>query len=118
MFIDIIDNLEDFKRLKDNWDRVYDADPEAQFFLSWTWLSQWLPVRPNWFILAAKQSEDASSYVAFLPLRLRTKLRHGSGFHNELSMAGNSGADYTGTHMFSRVATPDDPGFRTSSSRR
>ena len=111
MFIDIIDNLEDFKRLKDNWDRVYDADPEAQFFLSWTWLSQWLPVRPNWFILAAKQSEDASSYVAFLPLRLRTKLRHGSGFHNELSMAGNSGADYTGLICFPESQHRTIPAF-------
>lgn len=97
MFIDVIDNLEDFKRVKDNWDTVYEADPEAQFFLSWTWLSQWLvTVRPNWFILAAKPTRDASNYVAFFPLRLRTKLKHGSGFHNEIGMAGNSGADYTG----------------------
>ena len=101
MFIDVIDNFEDFKRLKDNWDAVYEADPEAQFFLSWTWLSQWLlAARPNWFILAAKQTRDASSYVAFFPLRLRTKLKHGSGFHNEISMAGNSGADYTGLICF------------------
>ena len=97
MFIDVIDNLEDFKRVKDNWDTVYEADPEAQFFLSWTWLSQWfVTARPQWFVLAAKPTRDASNYVAFFPLRLRTKLKHGSGFHNEIGMAGNSGADYTG----------------------
>ena len=96
MFIDVIDNFEDFQRLRDNWDAVYEADPEAQFFLSWTWLSQWLPARQHWFILAARPTQGASRYVAFFPLRLRTKLKHGSGFHNEISMAGNSGADYTG----------------------
>jgi CelD/BcsL family acetyltransferase involved in cellulose biosynthesis len=96
MIVDVIDNFEDFKKVNDNWDCVYDADPEAQFFLSWTWLSEWLlTVRRHWFILAAKPAADAS-YVAFLPLRLRTKLKPGSGFFNEISMAGNSGADYTG----------------------
>src|SRR5262245_5479685 len=69
MFIDIIDNFEDLERLKPNWDAVYEADPEAQFFLSWTWLSQWLlAARPQWFVLAVKPTPDASSYVAFFPL--------------------------------------------------
>ena len=74
--IDVIDNFGDFKRLKDNWDTVYEADPEAQFFLSWTWLSQWLPARPHWFILAAKPTQD-SRYVAFFPLRLRQSRKRG-----------------------------------------
>ena len=114
MLIDVIDNFGDFKRLKDNWDTVYEADPEAQFFLSWTWLSQWLPARPHWFILAAKPTQD-SRYVAFFPLRLRTKLRHGLGFHNEISMAGNSGADYTGLLCLPDSAPPGDPGSREMS---
>jgi CelD/BcsL family acetyltransferase involved in cellulose biosynthesis len=95
MFIDVIDKLEDFESLRSNWDAVYEADPEAQFFLSWTWLSQWLSaVEHRWFILAAKPSPNAP-YVAFFPLRLRTKLKHGSGFYNEIGMV-NSGVDYTG----------------------
>jgi hypothetical protein len=77
-------------------DAVYDADPEAQFFLSWSWLAKWLATlaRP-WFILAARP-DAGSDYVAFLPLRLRTTERRSDGIHTELNIAGNYGSDYTG----------------------
>jgi tetratricopeptide (TPR) repeat protein len=99
MHIDVIDSVETFTRIKENWDSVYEADPEAQFFLSWTWLSAYLDqVTAPWLILAVKQNAAASRYVAFFPLRLRTKMRSGeeSFFYNEIYMAGNSAADYTG----------------------
>lgn len=97
MQIDVIDRLEDFAELKDNWDSVYAADPEAKFFLSWTWLSRWLETeRIDWFILAAKPDAEASSYVAFFPLKLRTRMTEGGGFYNRISMAGGRLADYTG----------------------
>lgn len=97
MHVDIIDDIEGFKRVRENWNAVYEADPEAQFFLSWTWLAQWFAdAERNWFVLAARPDADASAYVAFLPLRLRTKLRKGLGFYNEINMAGNYTADYTG----------------------
>ena len=55
MRIDVIDNLEAFIQLRPQWDAVYHADPEAQFFLSWTWMSKWLPMLEGpWFILAVK----------------------------------------------------------------
>jgi tetratricopeptide (TPR) repeat protein len=95
MLIDVIDDFASFERLKPNWDDVYDADPDAQFFLSWTWLSQWIPMLSNpWFILAAKPAADAK-YVAFFPLRWRLK-EDKTGFYNEISMTGNFAADYTG----------------------
>jgi hypothetical protein len=97
MLVDVIDSFERFNRLRENWEAVYSADPEAQFFLSWTWLSQWLPARREpWFILAAKPHPDACAYVAFFPLRLHIKHSDGMGFRNEIGMAGNSAADYTG----------------------
>lgn len=98
MIIEVIDDLETFARLKENWDAVYDADPEAQFFLSWDWLSQWISHLNNpWFVLAAKPNAAASQYVAFFPLKLKTKERAGGvGFYDEISMAGNYAADYTG----------------------
>jgi tetratricopeptide (TPR) repeat protein/CelD/BcsL family acetyltransferase involved in cellulose biosynthesis len=95
MLIDVIDDFASFERLRPDWDDVYDADPDAQVFLSWTWLSQWLPMLSgSWFILAAKPDPDAK-YVAFFPLRWNLK-ESKTGFHNEINMAGNYAADYTG----------------------
>jgi hypothetical protein len=43
---------------------VYDADPEAQFFMSWMWMSRWLPASDKpWSVLAARLDES-SAYVA------------------------------------------------------
>ncbi len=97
MQINLIDDFETFKEIRKNWDFVYEADPQAQFFLSWVWLSGWLKMRKeSWFILAAKPSAHASSYVGFFPLRIRVNQQDGGGLYNQLCMAGNSMADYTG----------------------
>jgi len=97
MRIDVIDTLEAFTQLRPQWDAVYQADPEAQFFLSWTWMSKWLPMLEGpWFILAVKPTARASDYVGFFPLRLRLRERKTGGFYNEINMAGNFAADYTG----------------------
>ena len=97
MHIDVINTLPDFARLEENWNAVYDADPDAQLFMSWKWLSGWLGQISNpWLVLGAKASERVDApYVAFLPLRIQTKLEN-ARFHNELNMAGNFSADYTG----------------------
>jgi len=96
MLIDVIEDFASFERLKPVWEDVYDADPDAQFFLSWTWLSQWIPMLSGpWVILAVKPSEDAD-YVAFFPLRWRLREDPRTGFYNEISMTGNYAADYTG----------------------
>ncbi|MDJ0902903.1 MAG: GNAT family N-acetyltransferase [Xenococcus sp. MO_188.B8] len=92
-----IDSFETFKKIRGNWDSVYTADPQAHFFLSWVWLSGWLPmVHESWFILAAKPDSGDSSYVAFFPLKMRLMHHDGGGFETEICMAGNSMADYTG----------------------
>ncbi len=100
MHIDIIDDLKTLTQLRSNWDAVYEADPDAQFFLSWDWLSKWFKSfsSPNgeWFILAAKPSADAPSYVAFFPLQLRTEMKKDGTFYNEVRMGGSEFADYTG----------------------
>ena len=51
MHIDVIDEFDAFERLKEDWNRAYTVDPLAQFYLSWTWMAQWLPLLKNqWFI--------------------------------------------------------------------
>ena len=97
MHIDIIETLPSLAKLEDNWNAVYDADDEAQIFLSWRWLSGWLSyIEGPWFILAAKAGEAADlPYVAFLPLRLQTTIEKADVI-SDMRMAGNFGADYTG----------------------
>ena len=97
MHIDIIETSPSLAKLEDNWNAVYDADDEAQIFLSWQWLSGWLSSIPGpWFILAAKERDAADlPYVAFFPLRLQTTIEKSDVFGN-VRMAGNFGADYTG----------------------
>ncbi|MEH2174699.1 GNAT family N-acetyltransferase [Nostoc sp.] len=73
--IEIIDNFETFQTIRNHWDSVYKTDPEAQFFLSWTWLSGVVKrlcshSRAAWFILAAKSTAPTSKYVAFFPLEI------------------------------------------------
>ena len=97
MQINLIDDFETFKETRKNWDFVYKNDPQAQFFLSWIWLSGWLKMgKEPWLILAAKPSPNASSYVAFFPLKIRVNRQDEGELYNELCMAGNSMADYTG----------------------
>lgn len=97
MRIDVIDTHQALLDIRDNWDAVYASDPEAQFFLSWTWISHWLDGdRSQWFILAAAP-DGFTDYVAFFPLRLRTKMRKGGGgFYNEITLAGRGLSDYSG----------------------
>lgn len=97
MHIDIIEDLPSLAKLEDNWNAVYDEDPEAQIFLSWKWLHGWLScIHGPWFILAAKAGKAADlPYVAFFPLRLQTTIEDADIIH-DMRMAGNFGADYTG----------------------
>ncbi|ODS03585.1 hypothetical protein AUC71_08895 [Methyloceanibacter marginalis] len=97
MRVDVIDTHQALLDIRENWEAVYASDPEAQFFLSWTWISHWLDGdRSQWFILAAAP-DGSSDYVAFFPLRLRTRMRKaGGGFYNEISLAGRGLSDYSG----------------------
>jgi len=97
MFIQTLQEFTEFEAIRDNWDAVYAADPQAQFFLSWQWLFDWLTTHPTvWFVLAAKRSPADVEYVGFLPIRMRTDFDKQSGFYNHLYFAGDGYSDYTG----------------------
>lgn len=99
MHVDVIDTYAGFEALRLNWERLYDADSEAQFFLSWIWLSRVFRQHPvEWRVLAVKPDKCQPDYVAFLPLRLKTRWSTSQkAFRNELRMAGTLfWADYTG----------------------
>ena len=97
MHIDVIDKFSEFDARRHNWDKIYASDPEAQFFLSWQWVAEWLTTyRTIWFILAAKRRATDTEYAAFLPLRMRTDFDKDHGFTNEISFAGSGFSDYAG----------------------
>lgn len=99
MQVEIVETYTEFEKLKSNWDAVYEADPEAQFFLSWIWLSQvFSQHRTGWFIIAVKPDNANSDYVAFFPLRLKTRMSKSlDELYNEVSVAGRFfWADYSG----------------------
>ena len=100
MHVDVIDDAERLAALKQDWEAVYDADPDAQYFLSWPWMSKWLnDVVSDAVVLAARPDSDSggdSAYVAFLPIRLQTGGLDGGGVCTVVKMAGQGVADYTG----------------------
>ena len=97
MYIDIIDDFTSINDLREQWDAVYDADPDAQFFLSSTWIFHWMTsALSQGIVLAARPGPEASDYVAFFPLRFRTWMKKGGGFYSLLDMACQGIADYNG----------------------
>ncbi len=96
MRVDVIDNIEQFRACRSQWDTLYDADPHAHFFLSSRWLEGVLGfLDKDWRILIVKQGEQLA---AAMPLRveLYKSKRHGV-LCNELLMPGRAfWADYTG----------------------
>ncbi|MEQ9247314.1 MAG: GNAT family N-acetyltransferase [Nitratireductor sp.] len=84
-------------RMRSDWEAVYEADPEAQYFLSWAWLSPWLSaMRASWMILVARTDDEHGRPVAFLPLRFRRNSEAKQKGGKEVMMAGNCSADYSG----------------------
>ena len=90
MKIDLIWRSKDLADLKENWDALYERDPEAHYFLSWPFLSSFLRrFDGSWFVLAARQDPEASAYAALLPLRFKAKMNLKTGqLSNEIIWAG------------------------------
>jgi CelD/BcsL family acetyltransferase involved in cellulose biosynthesis len=97
MHVDVITSRDTLLRLRSNWNAVYEADSEAQLYMSWTWIAGWFErLGSQWIVLAAKDSADSPDYVAFFPLQLRTERGREGKFHNELRTGGGYFAGYTG----------------------
>lgn len=95
MKIEVVNDFASLCDLKNNWDRLYAADPAAHFFLSWSWISNWLQGDENWFVVAARRPKD-SYYCALMPLR-RSRLKLDDGtIIDRIQMAGRKLCDYTG----------------------
>ena len=101
MKIEIIDRIETFEAIRDNWEDVYHQDPQAQFLISWSWISTTVRELAQrqipWLILAAKSSSNTFNYVGFLPLTIETEKNEQGGFFvNQLSLLGTTDAEHPG----------------------
>jgi len=87
--------------MRPNWEHIYEADPEAQIFLSWLWLWHLYERRSEDMLILAYRNDHAENeqqdYCAFLPLQRQLYLSKTQGrFITRYRMAGNHWADYTG----------------------
>jgi CelD/BcsL family acetyltransferase involved in cellulose biosynthesis len=97
MYVDVITNPQVWLTLRKNWETVYDADPDAQYFLSWDWIDRRLMTGPGqWFVLAVKEKEQDIEYVAFFPFKMRTRYGEKALFWQDVLVAGSPASDYTG----------------------
>lgn len=95
MQVEVVRDLSALRELQPDWTRVYAADPEAQFFLSWPWMSKRLARREGWGVLVARPSAGAPP-VALFPIGPVTRLDDDGLTYREITMAGRGAADYTG----------------------
>ncbi len=97
MRVDIIEHIDDFRKIRRNWDSVYHDDPEAHPCLSWKRLHEYLSCGRRWFVVALRHEGSDGEYCAFLPLEVTTYLDESTGvFCDEILMVGNSGTGRTG----------------------
>ncbi len=99
MQTEIIASYDAFADLEAKWNWLYQVDPDAQLFLSWTWLSKVFQKHPNqWCVLAVKNGASSGDYAGLFPLRLKTIWsKSNQKFRNEIHMAGRlDWAQYTG----------------------
>lgn len=95
MQVDIVRGLPALRLLQADWRRVYAADPEGQFFLSWPWMSKRLERRRGWFVLVARPAPGAAP-VGLFPVKRKVRRNSRGRSYNMISMPGRGAADYTG----------------------
>ncbi len=98
MHVDVINNHADLARVRASWEAVYAADPEAQYFLSWTWIADRLSqIDGRWMVLVARPDDKMETApVAFFPLALDTRKTSLEQPIDVIVPAGSGVADYTG----------------------
>ncbi len=98
MEIKLIRSIDQFDKLKQNWNDVYTADPHAPFYASWSWIRGWLETTLYDWLVLAFQPDAVSPYSAFMVLGSHSNRNFGFQFiqNNNLHMGGNPISDHTG----------------------
>jgi CelD/BcsL family acetyltransferase involved in cellulose biosynthesis len=63
MTVEKITSVEDFERIRESYERVYERDPHRTVFVSWAWLrSYFASMAPEWVLLAVRRD---GAYIGF-----------------------------------------------------
>jgi len=96
MHIDIINTIEQFEKLKKNWDDVYSADPNTTIFTSWAWLRGWIESTSyDWSIITVKPN-SISPCIAFMPIGIHSIRKFKFYYIRMLFMGGYPWSDHEG----------------------
>jgi CelD/BcsL family acetyltransferase involved in cellulose biosynthesis len=95
MVVDRFCSSDELAIAHDAWTELYGADPDANLFVSWDWMSACLAAEARrWLILGVR--DDSGRYVAFLPLRFDRFPRSGPVLCRQLWLGISPRADFTG----------------------
>jgi CelD/BcsL family acetyltransferase involved in cellulose biosynthesis len=94
--VEIINGLDAFRKLRENWEKVYAQDVHAMFYVSWDYLHAWFQTTTDpWFIYAVRH-ENEGHYIGFFPLQRRDSYKGGKRVYTLLTAATNPMPVYTG----------------------
>lgn len=96
--VEVVDTLEAFERLRNDWDLLYDTDMESTVFLSWSWLFNAFRSSPmRWSVLVLRD-QASQKMLAALPLKYRVHWsRSRKEFQTEIEAGGRLlWSEYTG----------------------
>jgi CelD/BcsL family acetyltransferase involved in cellulose biosynthesis len=93
--VDRFTSTDELASVGPRWTELYEADPQANLFLSWDWINACMATEEaRWLILGAR--DDNGLYRAFLPLRFDRFPRFGPTVCRELWLGISARADFTG----------------------
>ena len=94
MVVDRFTSLDELASIRTRWTELYEADVEANLFLSWEWVSACAAQERQWLVLGAR--ENNSPYVAFLALRFDRFPWLGPAVSRRLLLGLSPRGDFTG----------------------
>ena len=113
MQISVINKIEQFEKLKEDWEAVYSTDPNTTIYVSWGWIRGWIDTNScDWSVLAI-QSDFKSPYIAFMPLGMEYIRKGNNNSFQRLILGGTGhpGSDNTGFVCLPEYAEKVIPAF-------
>ncbi len=96
MHISIINDIEQFEKLRDVWNTIHSTDPHTTVFVSWEWIRGWIDTKVyDWSVIAI-QPNSHSPYIAFMPVGTRYFRRGRFNSLRKLVIGGDPWSDNTG----------------------
>jgi len=96
MEVKIMTKAEEFDRIRDDWNTVYAADPDATVFVSWPWIRGWIEGESRDWVVIGIRPAAGSPFVAFMALGMSHVPNWVAYRLPVLHMGGHPLSDHTG----------------------